>query len=87
MSDDLESIQKRQRKELEKFVDDCPHTDIVVEDYSFGSRRDITLRCKRCRLNVAGYSIDGQHSYMAYVNEVVSKHPGNIGNIRKRQEK
>jgi hypothetical protein len=77
----LEEVRKRHDKEIEEFIENCPHVDIVVEDYSFYPHRDITLRCKRCGLNVVGYHIDPPQSYLGYVRDCVAKYPGNIANI------
>lgn len=72
----LEEMEKRHKKERQKFIDDCPHTDISVEDNVTGFRqRTITIRCGRCELNLLGYTIDGDWSYMSYVRDCVNGHP------------
>ena len=76
MDTELDALEKKHRKEMERFVEDCPHTDISVEDNETGFRqRTITIRCNRCRLNLAGYTRDGNWSYMSYVRDCVNGHP------------
>ena len=75
----MNELEEEQRAAREDFVKYCPHIDIIVEDTHFGNRRDITLRCSRCRENLVGYCIDGRsQSYLAYVRECVQKYPGNM---------
>lgn len=77
---ELETLKEKHRSEIEEFIKDCPHTDVIVEDRTPGFRqREITLRCARCRLNLLGYSIDGDWSYMSYVRDCVNGHPGSRG--------
>ncbi len=74
--DSMKELQEKQCKEREEFVNDCPHSDVKVEDCSEGFRkRSITLRCVRCRLNLVGYVIDGDLSYLSYVRDCVNGYP------------
>jgi len=76
MIDNIEDLRKKHYEETEEFINNCPHTDVLVEDHSEGFRkRSITIRCKRCRLNLAGYVIDGSQSYMSYVRPCINGHP------------
>ncbi|KKN76936.1 hypothetical protein LCGC14_0365880 [marine sediment metagenome] len=74
----LKEIEKRHEKEKEQFTSDCPHTEVKVCDQTIGFRhREISLICDRCRLNLLGYTIDGDMSYMSYVRDCVKGHPSN----------
>ena len=74
--EELEELKKKHYNEMKQFVKDCSHTDVVVEDNAIGfRRRDITLRCQRCQLNLLGYTIDGNWSYMSYVRDCANGHP------------
>lgn len=76
MTETLGKIKERQRGEIEYFIEHCPHTDILIEDSSSGFRqRDITIRCKRCRLNLLTYVVDNGISYLSYVRDCVDGHP------------
>ena len=74
----IKELREKQEKEIDKFIEECPHLDVSIEDTSFGNRRDITIRCNRCRLNLAGYFVSRNQSYMSYVRDCVAKYPGNI---------
>ncbi len=77
MVTELEEMDKRHREEMESFIIACPHNDVLVEDVTVGfRRRDITLRCSRCRLNLLTYCIDNGLSYLSYVRDCVKGHPG-----------
>jgi hypothetical protein len=80
MSKTITELRAKHANEERAFIKACPHLNVCVEDHSFGSRRDITLRCTDCLLNLAGYLIDGEQSYMAYVGDCVKSYPGNIRN-------
>lgn len=75
--DNIRQLQDKHYRELEEFIKDCPHTDVSVEDNVAGFRwRTITIRCKRCDLNLLGYEIDGSMSFMSYVRACVNGYPG-----------
>jgi hypothetical protein len=76
----ITELRKKHAREINGLIDKCPHTKVMVEDHTFGSKRDITIRCVECQLNLAGYVIDGEQSYMAYVNDCIKEYPGNIRN-------
>ncbi len=71
----IKELRAKHNKEIEKFITDCPHTDIAIEDANMGYSRSITIRCKLCELNLAGYTIEGGMSYMSYVRDCVNGHP------------
>lgn len=76
MVDSMKELEEKQHTEREVFVRNCPHTEVDIEDHGTGFRkRDITLRCKRCRLNLLTYCIDGSWSYLSYVRDCVDGHP------------
>ena len=72
----IEGLRKKHRCEEDQFIGACPHVDVLVEDISFAFRRSITIRCKRCRLNLLGYVVDGSQSYLSYVRDCVNGYPG-----------
>ena len=74
----IKDLRETQQREIDKFIQDCPHLDITVEDESFGWERSITIRCKRCRLNLVGYIVNKSQSYLSYVRDCIAKYPGNI---------
>lgn len=70
--DSIEELKKKHEEETAQFIEDCPHPEVLIEDTSVGSRqRNITIRCKRCRLNLLTYIIDGSQSYVSYVRDCV----------------
>ena len=75
MNNSMSKLMEKQHREREEFIHNCPHSDIMVEDGIFGFARTITIRCTRCRLNLAGYTVDGNLSYMSYVRDCVNGHP------------
>ena len=81
MENTMKELEIKQIEERREFVQLCPHTEVKVEDTSFGSRRSITIRCARCDLNLVGYLVDNPQSYLSYVQECVKDYPGNIKNI------
>ena len=76
MSVSIEELRNKHREEIEKFVEDCPHTEVKIYDKEAGFRhRKITLICERCGLNLLGFEIEGDWSYLAYVRDCVNGHP------------
>lgn len=71
----IEELRKRHDQEIAQFVKDCPHTDVSVEDSSFGSERAITLRCNNCKLNLLGFLVSRSYSYLSYVRDCVNGYP------------
>lgn len=67
-------------KELEEkqFIKDCPHVNLVIEDSfpSYGTRK-IVFRCSRCGLDLLGYVIEDNKSYLSYVRACVDACHGN----------
>ena len=75
--DTIKELEKKHREEIDRFVKDCPHTDIEVLDNIVGFKhRSIVIRCKRCRLPLLGYEVDNSLSYMSFVEDCVKGHPG-----------
>ena len=74
----IKELETKHQIELDRFVENCPHLKVKVEDYRSGFERTITIRCERCNLNLAGYIVNKSQSYMSYVRDCVSKYPGNV---------
>jgi hypothetical protein len=72
----IKELEDKQREERDLFIAKCSHTKVKVIDRDTGFRhREINLICERCGLNLLGYTIDGDWSYMSYVRDCVNGHP------------
>ena len=74
----IEELRKRHDKETAQFVKDCYHTDVAVEDSTWGGERTITIRCKRCKLNLLSYITNKSQSFLSYVRDCANGHPDSI---------
>ena len=56
----MRDLEKKQLAERTKFVQNCPHKSVLIEDYTNGHYgRTITLRCDLCQKAIVSW--DGAH--------------------------
>ena len=73
--ENIKEMRNKHSDEIAKFIEECYHTDVRVEDTPHGySGKSITIFCNRCGLNLLGYIVDGRVSYLAYIRDCVKEY-------------